>query len=73
MDDKDKPFAEKINPDSLQVKHGVIEASVSTEVGERYQFIRNGFYAVDPDTTDEQPVFNRIIGLRSSFQSKANS
>jgi glutaminyl-tRNA synthetase len=71
MEDKNVPFEDKINPDSLISKYGVIEESINPKEGDRYQFIRNGYYAVDPDTTSEHPVFNRVVGLRSSFKPKA--
>ena len=70
-DNKDIPFSEKINPQSLVVKKGFVEAAVDAEFGSRYQFTRNGYYAVDEDSTKELPVFNRIVSLRSSFKPKA--
>jgi glutaminyl-tRNA synthetase len=70
MDNKDVAFRDKINPDSMIIKHGFIEESVTADLSDRYQFIRNGYYAVDKDSTVEHPVFNRIIGLRSSFKPK---
>ena len=73
MENKEIPFSEKINPESLVIKHGFVEDSITAEQSDRYQFIRNGYYAVDSDTTKELPVFNRIIGLRSSFKPKANN
>lgn len=34
-----------------------------------YQFVRNGFFCVDcKDSTPENPVFNRIVSLKSSFK-----
>jgi glutaminyl-tRNA synthetase len=34
-----------------------------------FQFVRNGFFCVDSkDSTPEHPVFNRIVGLKSSFK-----
>jgi glutaminyl-tRNA synthetase len=69
LDNKDIPFRDKINKDSLIVKKGFVENTVNNTIGSRYQFIRNGYYAVDPDTTEDNLVFNRIIGLRTSFKS----
>lgn len=73
MDNKDIPIKDKINPDSLVVKHGFVEESTVVKEGNRYQFLRNGYYVVDPDSTPETPVFNRIIGLRSSYKPKAKN
>jgi glutaminyl-tRNA synthetase len=70
MEDKNKPFREKINPNSMIVKHGVVEEHIEGTIGKQYQFVRNGYYAVDPDTNDNQIVFNRIVELRSSFKPK---
>ena len=71
MDNKEIAIEDKLNPDSLIIKHGLIEESVDPNPGDRFQFIRNGYYAVDPDTTKDNPVFNRTVGLRSSFKPKA--
>jgi glutaminyl-tRNA synthetase len=67
----DQLYEERLNPESLSVFHGVIESSVDTTIGNRYQFTRNGYYCVDQDSTEKMPVFNRIVGLRSSFKIKA--
>ncbi len=69
--DKDIPFIEKINPDSLIIKHGFIEEGMKVKKGDRFQFTRNGYYSVDKDTTKDNIVFNRIVSLRSSFKKKA--
>ena len=68
--DKDIPFIEKINPDSLIIKHGFIEEGMKVKKGDRFQFTRNGYYSVDKDTTKDNIVFNRIVSLRSSFKKK---
>ncbi|MBQ5677158.1 MAG: hypothetical protein IIV45_19215, partial [Lachnospiraceae bacterium] len=34
-----------------------------------FQFVRNGFFCVDcKDSTEEHPVYNRIVSLKSSFK-----
>ena len=71
FENKDIPFSEKINPDSLIIKHGYVEEGMSPKIGDRFQFTRNGYYAVDLDSTDDNLVFNRIVSLRSSFKPKA--
>ena len=36
---------------------------------ESFQFVRNGFFCVDSKlSTEEKPVFNRIVSLKSSFK-----
>ena len=37
------------------------------EPGARYQFERQGYFCVDPDSTDDKLVFNRTVGLRDSW------
>lgn len=61
-------FSERVNPDSLTVKQGFAEKSLeSAAVGDSFQFIRDGYFRKDEDSTDELPVFNRIVGLRDSW------
>ncbi len=59
-----------VNPNSLTILQGYVEDSLrgTTEV-EQYQFVRNGFFCLDcKDATEEKPVFNRIVSLKSSFK-----
>ena len=37
------------------------------QVGDTFQFLRMGYFCKDPDSTDEMPVFNRVVGLKDSF------
>lgn len=66
---KDKPLSELMNPDSLTiVPNAMLEPSLaSAKPGERLQFMRNGYFACDYDSTTERPVFNRIVTLRDSW------
>ena len=64
---------EDINPDSLKViKNALIEPAVITEKPDvRFQFEREGYFFADPvDYTDENPVFNKIVGLKDSWAKK---
>ena len=66
--DKDKDFMEFLNPNSLDVKTGYLEPSLSdVEAGERYQFQRLGYFVVDEDSTKDKLVFNKTVGLRDSW------
>ncbi|WP_138432542.1 glutamine--tRNA ligase/YqeY domain fusion protein [Winogradskyella algicola] len=66
--DKDKDFMEFLNPNSLNIKTGYLEPSLSdTKMGERFQFQRLGYFVVDKDSTSEKLVFNRTVGLRDSW------
>ena len=41
------------------------------KAGDRYQFFRHGYYIADSElTTDDNKIFNKIVGLKSSFKVK---
>jgi len=59
-----------LNPNSLEVlTNCLIEASLKdAAVGSRYQFLRQGYFVVDPDTAKSNKlVFNRIVSLKDSW------
>ncbi|MBR5250185.1 MAG: glutamine--tRNA ligase/YqeY domain fusion protein [Bacteroidales bacterium] len=58
-----------LNPESLVVVPCAYAepALLEDRSGIAVQFERNGYYAVDPDSTPDHPVFNRATGLKSSF------
>jgi len=61
-------FIAALNPDSLIVKQALIEPSVRlTGAGTHYQFLRLGYFVVDPDTTPDKLVFNRVVGLKDTW------
>ena len=72
MADPEKDFKEFINPNSLEVLTEVyVEPALqSAKVGEHYQFMRKGYYCLDPDATENHLVFNRTVGLRDSWAKK---
>lgn len=62
-------FTDNINPDSLQVIRAMAEPGLAQlQPGEQVQFLRQGYFCVDPDSTPEAPVFNRTLGLKSSWK-----
>ena len=62
-------FLDTINPHSLTIIQGAkTEPAASAEAGTVYQFERLGYYAVDPDSTADKPVFNRTVELRDGFK-----
>lgn len=73
-DEDDVPFTDKLNPDSLTVKHGFVEPSVLTDAPDtRYQFERTGFFVQDSvDSTPDALVFNRIIELNVTHKGQAH-
>ena len=58
------------NPNSLVIKNAVVEEDLETSKAyDSFQFVRAGYFNVDfKDTTDDKLVFNRIVGLKSSFK-----
>ncbi|WP_040191200.1 glutamine--tRNA ligase/YqeY domain fusion protein [Clostridium culturomicium] len=68
--DESKTFLECINPNSLEVLEGYVEANMkNVKPGEAFQFFRHGYFNVDTKySTEEKPVFNRIVSLKSSFK-----
>ena len=61
-------FIGALNPNSLIVKQALIEPSVRwTNAGTHYQFLRLGYFVVDPDTTPDKLVFNRVVGLKDTW------
>ena len=63
-----KDFISRLNPESLQVLHGVAEPVIgSAENGTSFQFLRTGYFCKDPDSTEALPVYNRTVGLRDTF------
>jgi glutaminyl-tRNA synthetase len=58
-----------LNPDSLEVLAGALvePALLDAPVGEAVQFERTGYFARDPDSTPDRPVFNRTVGLRDTW------
>ena len=63
-------WLDNLNPDSLVVNRSAIAepALADAQPGQRFQFERIGYYAVDPDTTTENPVFNRTVTLKDSWK-----
>ena len=62
-------FKEDLNPTSAEVLSGCrLEASLGkAQTGDRFQFLRQGYFCMDPDSTPDKPVFNRTVALRDSW------
>lgn len=58
-----------LNPNSLTVCDAVLEPELKEAKGyDSFQFVRNGYFVRDvKDSTDDAPVFNRIVSLKSSY------
>ena len=63
-----KDFLADFNHESLQVMHSKGEASLAnTGPGDRFQFLRQGYFLTDKDITANHIVVNRIVGLRDTW------
>lgn len=68
-EDESKDLLERINPNSWQISSGYVENfKENFEVGDKFQFVRNGYYAVDKTSKNDKLVFNRIVALKSSVK-----
>lgn len=67
-------FIKFINPDSLQILEKVyIEPALAdVAVGQGLQFIRKGYFCKDPDSTENQLVFNRTVTLKDTWAKTIN-
>ena len=68
--DKDHHFLEFLNPNSLQILDKIyIEPSAKDlKIGQQVQFLRHGYFCLDPDTEGSNLVFNRTVTLKDSFK-----
>ncbi len=65
---KELSFMERLNKDSWKVFEGYVESFLQdTKPFDKYQFVRNGYYQTDKDSTPEHLIFNKTCGLKSSF------
>jgi glutaminyl-tRNA synthetase len=62
-------FKDYINPDSLQIiQSAYCEPSLkNAKFGERYQFIRKGYFCLDKTSSEEKVVFNRTVTLKDTW------
>jgi len=69
VDDEDQDFISNLNPDSVQILPVCyVEPSLAgAKPGYRCQFERQGYFCIDPDSTDEKLMFNRTVALRDTW------
>ena len=62
-------FTDNINPGSLTVRRfcKVEPGLAGARPGEKFQFLRQGYFCVDSDSTPGAPVFNRTVALRDTW------
>ena len=66
-------FTENLNPDSeIIMPNAKVESNLkNVKPGDKFQFMRQGYFCVDKDSTEDKLVFNRTVGLKDSW-SKVN-
>jgi glutaminyl-tRNA synthetase len=62
-------FKQYLNPNSLQVlsKAYAEPAIASAQLNERFQFLRKGYFTLDPDSKDGNVIFNRTVTLNDMW------
>ena len=67
-------FMKFINPESVQItEKAYVERSLrSANVNKAVQFIRKGYYCLDPDASSEKLVFNRTVTLKDTWAKEQN-
>jgi glutaminyl-tRNA synthetase len=65
----DGDFKDHLNPESLQVLSTVFAepSLLKAKPEERYQFLRKGYFCLDPDSTGSKKIFNRTVTLRDMW------
>ena len=63
-------FTENLNPESMVVIENAKVESTLTDLkeGDKFQFLRLGYFCVDRDSTTDKPVFNRTVALKDSWK-----
>ena len=63
-------FTDNLNKDSMIVlKNAKLESNLTNlSVGDKFQFLRLGYFCVDKNSTPEKPVFNRTVALKDSWK-----
>ena len=62
-------FVENLNPDSIRVVDALVEPSLATAApGDKFQFVRVGYFCVDLDSEPERLVFNRTVSLKDTWK-----
>ncbi|MEJ2111017.1 MAG: glutamine--tRNA ligase, partial [Acidobacteriota bacterium] len=63
-------FMDNLNPQSLEKVSGYIEKDMAhASAGSRFQFERQGYFCVDPDSEADAAVFNRSVSLKDAWAS----
>ncbi len=65
-------FTENLNPDSMIVLDNAKLENTMTDLkpGDKFQFLRQGYFCVDKESTPEYPVINRTVALKDGWKKK---
>ena len=65
-----KDYTANLNPDSLTVLQDCYAepSLLDAQIGEKFQFLRQGYFCVDYDSTPENLVFNKTVALKDSYK-----
>lgn len=68
-EDKERDLLDLINPDSLTILDNCrVEASLQdARPLDHFQFLRMGYFNLDPDSSPDKLIFNRTVGLRDTW------
>ena len=71
-DETNGDFLGNLNPESVVIlDNAKIESTMNDlKAGDSFQFMRQGYFCVDPDSTEDKLVFNRTVALKDSFKPK---
>ena len=67
--EENEDFVNQLNPNSVEaLSDCLVEPGLAGAAqGSRYQFMRQGYFCVDPDSSLDKPVFNQIVSLRDTW------
>jgi glutaminyl-tRNA synthetase len=67
-----KTFKDYLNPQSVEILPvALVEPALAdAQPGNRYQFLRHGYFIVDADTRPDKLVFNRIVELPDAYTAR---
>jgi len=74
-DESNGEYTVNLNPNSLEVLDGcLLEGGLKDlKTGDTFQFLRQGYFCVDKDSTDDKIIFNRTVALKDSFVKQAKA
>ncbi len=62
-------FTDNLNPNSMEIlSNAKLEGGISgIKPGDKFQFMRMGYFCLDPDSTEDKLIFNRTVALKDSW------